>query len=251
MRSVRFISSGKVLEGTEEDGILVETGGKSHLAAEIVWLPPVSPSKIIGLVLNYRDHADELGLSVAEDPVIFLKPPSSLVGNFGDIVYPSGVKYMHYEGELAVVIGKPARKVSSKKAMDFVKGFTIANDVTVRDYISNTFRPPLKAKGFDTFCPVGPSVVSPDDSGDISNLNIRTLVNGEIRQEGNTKNLIHPVPKLIEFLSDFMTLLPDDLILSGTPKGISPVHPGDKIEIEIDSLGKLTNTIVPELESAG
>jgi len=134
--------------------------------------------------------------------------------------------------------------------LDFVKGFTIANDVTVRDYISNTFRPPLKAKGFDTFCPVGPSVVSLDEAGDISNLDIRTLVNGELRQEGNTKNLIHPVPKLIEFLSDFMTLLPDDLILTGTPKGISPVHQGDKIEIEIDSLGKLTNTVVPELESA-
>jgi 5-oxopent-3-ene-1,2,5-tricarboxylate decarboxylase/2-hydroxyhepta-2,4-diene-1,7-dioate isomerase len=250
MHSVRFISNGKVLEGSEEDGILVEIRGKSHLAAEISWLPPVSPSKIIGLVLNYRDHADELGLSVAEDPVIFLKPPSSLIGNFGDIVYPSGVKYMHYEGELAVVIGRPARKVSSKKAMDFVKGFTIANDVTVRDYISNTFRPPLKAKGFDTFCPVGPSVVSPDEAGDISNLDIRTLVNGELRQEGNTKNLIHTVPKLIEFLSDFMTLLPDDLILTGTPKGISPVHPGDRIEIEIDNLGKLTNSVVPELESA-
>ena len=110
--------------------------------------------------------------------------------------------------------------------MDFVKGFTIANDVTVRDYISNTFRPPLKAKGFDTFCPVGPSVVTPDEAGDISNLNIRTRVNGELRQQGNTKNLIHSVPKLIEFLSDFMTLLPDDLILTGTPKGISPVHPG-------------------------
>jgi len=95
MHSVRFISNDKVLEGSEEDGILVETGGKSHLAAEISWLPPVSPSKIIGLVLNYRDHADELGLSVAEDPVIFLKPPSSLIGNFGSIVYPSGVKYMH------------------------------------------------------------------------------------------------------------------------------------------------------------
>ncbi len=250
MRFVRFVSNGKVLEGSEEDGILVETEGKSHIEAEVVWLPPATPSKIIGLVLNYRDHADELGLSISEEPVIFLKPPSSLIGNFGDIVYPSGVKYMHYEGELAVVIGKPARKVSSKRTMDFVKGFTIANDVTVRDYISNTFRPPLKAKGFDTFCPVGPSVVTPDEAGDISNLNIRTRVNGELRQQGNTKNLIHPVPKLIEFLSDFMTLLPDDLILTGTPKGISPVHPGDKIEIEIDNLGKLTNTVVPELENA-
>ncbi|HXQ93339.1 MAG TPA: fumarylacetoacetate hydrolase family protein [Nitrososphaerales archaeon] len=249
MRFVRFISNGKVLEGSDEDGILVERGGKSHVAAEVVWLPPVIPSKIIGLVLNYRDHADELGLSVSEDPVIFLKPPSSLIGNYGDIVYPSGVKYMHYEGELAVVIGKQARKVSSKKAMDFVKGFTIANDVTVRDYISNTFRPPVKAKGFDTFCPVGPSVVTQDESGDISNLNIRTRVNGELCQEGNTRSLIHNIPKLIEFLSDFMTLLPDDLILTGTPKGISPVHPGDKIEVEIDNLGTLTNIVVPELEN--
>jgi len=247
MRLARFIHSGNQLEGSVKDDHVVDlSSGERFQFEEVTWLPPCVPSKIIGLVLNYRDHADELGLSVVQEPVIFLKPPSSLIGHLGQIVFPEGTKYMHYEGELCVIIGKPARKVAANNAMHHVKGYTIANDVTVRDFITNTFRPPVKAKGFDTFCPVGPFLVTPDEAGDIAHLEIKTTVNGETRQKGNTSDLMHAVPEIIEYLSDFMTLLPGDMILTGTPKGISPIYPGDTVSIEISNLGRLVSTIVPE-----
>jgi 5-oxopent-3-ene-1,2,5-tricarboxylate decarboxylase / 2-hydroxyhepta-2,4-diene-1,7-dioate isomerase len=246
LRLAKFLHSGKFLEGNDEKGQLVDSSGKFYSYDQITWLPPANPSKIVGFVLNYRDHANELGLNVSEDPVIFLKPPSSLIGNQGKIIYPDGAKYMHYEGELCVVMGWAAHKVKAGRSLDYVKGFTIANDVTVRDFVTNTFRPPVKAKGFDTFCPAGPYLVTPDEAGDVSNLKIRTLVNGQLRQQGTTADLVHSVPEMIEYLSDFMTLFPDDMILTGTPKGISPIHPGDRIEIEIENLGKLENTVVAE-----
>jgi len=246
MRFARFIHSGRLLEGKEENGNLIDSDGNSYSFESVTWLPPAEPSKIIGLVLNYRDHAKELGLAVSDDPVIFLKPPSSLIGNRGVIVYPRGVKFMHYEAELCAVIGTSAKKVKGGEALSYVRGFTIANDVTVRDFITNTFRPPVKAKGFDTFCPTGPYLVSPDEIGDVSDLKIETLVNGNIRQKGNTADMVHGVPKLIEYLSDFMTLLPGDMILTGTPEGISPINPGDKVEIEIENIGRLTNTVATE-----
>ena len=246
MKLARFLYSDKRIEGREENGELLDSGGKVYSFEDITWLPPANPSKIIGFVLNYRDHANELGLNVTEDPVIFLKPPSSLIGNREEIVYPEGTKYMHYEGELCVIMGSKAHKVAANRALEYVKGFTIADDVTVRDYITNTFRPPVKAKGFDSFCPVGPYTVTPDQAGDIFNLKIRTLVNGQLRQEGTTADLVHSVPEMIEYLSSFMTLLPEDMILTGTPKGISPIHPGDKVEIEIENLGRLENTVVAE-----
>lgn len=245
MRLARFIHSGNYLEGREENGQLIDPSGKSYSPKDVVWLPPSIPTKIVGLVLNYSDHADELGLSSSEDPVIFLKPPSSLIGNLDGIVYPEGAKYVHYEGELCAIIGKWARNVPADQAMEYVLGFTIANDVTARDFITNTFRPPVKAKGFDTFCPVGPFLVTPE-TGDGSNLKIKTLVNGEVRQNGTTSDMIHPIPKIIEFLSSFMSLLPGDMILTGTPKGISPINPGDRVEIEIETLGKLVNAVVAE-----
>jgi 5-oxopent-3-ene-1,2,5-tricarboxylate decarboxylase/2-hydroxyhepta-2,4-diene-1,7-dioate isomerase len=246
MRFARFLHQGTYLEGTEVNGRLEDSTGKMYSAEEITWLSPSRPSKIIGLVLNYLDHANELGLNVSEDPVLFLKPLSSLIGNNEEIVYPKNAKYVHYEGELCVVIGKPARRVRINDALDYVKGYTIANDVTARDFITNIFRPPVKAKGFDTFCPAGPLLVTPDEAGDISNLKIRTLINGEVRQEGITADLVHNVPKLIEYISEFMTLMPEDMILTGTPKGISPIHPGDRVEVEIENLGKLVNTVVAE-----
>ena len=193
------------------EGSSIGPGGTSYDGKTVQWLPPVSPSKIVGLALNYGDHAAELGLKITEDPILFLKPSSSLVGNGGDIIYPTGAKYMHYEGEVAVVIGKTARKVTRENAIEHVRGFTIANDVTVRDFITNLFRPPVKAKGFDTFCPLGPYITTSDEIADCGNLEIKTRVNGEIKQEGNTKNLLHSVPKLIEYITDFMTLEPDDV----------------------------------------
>jgi len=249
MRTARLIVSGGRYVGatlSDWDSKLLGPDGTEYIEEEVTWLPPIAPTKIIGLVLNYADHADELGLATAEDPILFLKPLNTLIGNHGGIIHPNGAKYMHYEAELGVVIGRQARKISANEAFEFVKGYTIANEVTVRDFITNTFRPPVKAKGFDTFCPLGPYLVTPDEIEEVSDLEIKTLVNGEIKQKGNTKNLIHPIPKLIEYITAFMTLEENDVILTGTPKGISPIVPGDRVDIEIDGLGTLSNTVVPE-----
>ena len=248
MRRVRFATNGRVLDGTADGNRIKGADGTFYGEEEIVYLPPTSPTKIFGLVLNYLDHATELGLSApSEDPVLLMKPPSALIGNYGKIISPKGAKYVHYEAELAVIIGRQARKVRQEDVPDYVSGYTIANDVTVRDYITNTFRPPIRAKGFDTFCPLGPFNVTADEIPDLNNLNLTTRVNGEVRQKGNTRNLIHPVPELVEFITSFCTLEKGDLILTGTPKGISPVVPGDKIEISIDGLGTLTNSVVSEI----
>ena len=249
MRYTRIVTGGRIISAAMKvDGGLIGSDGREYNPKEVTWLPPVSPSKIIGVVLNYGEHAGELGLTTGEEPVLFFKPLSSMIGNRGAIVYPRGAKYMHYEAELAVVIARPARRVSQDRAFSFVKGYTIANDVTVRDFVTNTFRPPVKAKGFDTFCPIGPCVVTIDEVPDITNLGIITKVNGQIRQQGNTQQLIHSVPKIIEFITEFMTLEPEDLILTGTPKGISPIVPGDKIEITIDNLGTLESMVVSDEE---
>jgi 5-oxopent-3-ene-1,2,5-tricarboxylate decarboxylase / 2-hydroxyhepta-2,4-diene-1,7-dioate isomerase len=246
LRIARFVHAGETREGEYREGRLFDSAGHGFSTQDIVWLPPSNPSKIIGLVLNYRDHASELGLNTSEEPVIFLKPPSSLIGNFGEITYPEGTKYMHYEAELCAVIGKSTHRVRAADAMDYIRGFTIANDVTVRDFITNTFRPPVKAKGFDTFCPAGPYILTTDEVGDISNLKLETRVNGETKQVGTTSEMTHTVPEIVEYLSHFMTLLPGDMILTGTPKGISAIKPGDVVEIEIGGLGRLVNTVVAE-----
>jgi 5-oxopent-3-ene-1,2,5-tricarboxylate decarboxylase / 2-hydroxyhepta-2,4-diene-1,7-dioate isomerase len=230
----------------EREENLLGSDGCSYDPVKVAWLPPVSPTKIIGLVLNYSDHANELGLETAKEPVLLFKPNNTLVGHLGNIIYPRGATYMHYEAELVVVVGRECRRVKASNANNYIKGYTIGNDVTVRDYITNTFRPPIKAKGFDTFLPLGPCLVTSDELGEVSNLNLRTKVNGEVRQEGNTKNLLHPVPELIEYISDFMTLEEDDLILTGTPKGISSIKPRDSVEISIDNIGTLRNTVVAE-----
>ena len=253
MRTARvMLPGGRCLEATTAGATngnkLLCSDGSEYGYDEVTWLPPSRPTKIIGLVLNYADHANELGLKSppSEDPILLLKPLNTLIGNKGKILYPRCAKYMHYEAELCVVIGRQTRKVSAADSSDYIKGYTIANDVTVRDYITNTFRPPVKAKGFDTFCPVGPFLVTPDEITDVSNLSLTTRVNGRVTQSGNTKDLIHPIPKLIEFISSFMTLEEGDLILTGTPKGISPIVPGDHVEVEIESLGTLSNMVVGE-----
>jgi 5-oxopent-3-ene-1,2,5-tricarboxylate decarboxylase / 2-hydroxyhepta-2,4-diene-1,7-dioate isomerase len=242
----RFVSGGRTLTGSFFGEQVIGSDGRRYDSEKVMFLPPVCPTKMIGLVLNYADHANELGLATQEDPVLFIKPNNTLIGHQGSIVYPTGAKYVHYEGELAVIISRQARNVKAGESSSFIKGYTVANEVTVRDYITNTFRPPVKAKGFDTFCPLGPYYVTQDEIFDASNLSIMTTVNGEIRQDGNTRNLIHPIPKLIEFITNFMTLEEDDVILTGTPKGISPVAPGDRIDITIEKIGTLSNDVVAE-----
>ncbi len=247
MRLVRFSVAGQLHSGVvDPDGNLRSSQGERYNPGEVVWLPPVEPSKVIGLALNYAEHASELQMAPPDEPALFFKPISSLVGHGAPIIYPSGVDYMHYEVELAVVIGKRCRKVSRQDADQVIAGYTIANDVTVRDYVGNFYRPPVRAKGYDSFGPVGPTLVTPNEIPDASKLELRAFVNGELRQKGNTTSLIKSVPELIEFISQIMTLEEGDMIWTGTPKGISHVYPGDVIRLEIDGLGVLENPVIAE-----
>lgn len=244
MRRARFAADGRVRNGfaIEGDSVLVDDAGRAYAADDVVWLPPVVPGKVVGLALNYADHAEELGMSSPEEPALFFKPLSSLLGHRGTVIAPPNIEYMHYEAELAVVIGRAARKVRAGDALDYVRGYTIANEVTVRDFVHDFYRPPVKAKGWDTFGPLGPVLVE-GEVDDPSNLELRAFVNGELRQTGHTSMLIRDVGTLVEYISEFMTLEPDDVILTGTPKGISHVYPGDVMRMEIDGLGALENPI--------
>jgi len=251
MKRARFVYQGRLHWGTvADDGTLLDEAGRAVPADEVVWLPPVEPRKVLAVALNYADHAEELGMKRPVEPVVFLKPPSSLIGHRSPVLYPRGATYMHYEGELAVVMGAPCRRVSPERALDYVRGWTAANDITVRDFIhKDTYRPPVKAKGFDTFGPLGPWLVERGEDGQIPRW-VRTYVNGELRQDGSTSDFIFSVAELIAYLSEFMTLEPDDVILTGTPKGISPIEPGDVVRVEIDGVGALENPIVAEDDPA-
>jgi len=247
MKIARFISRGGTLRGILRNGMLIDPSGETHDPNQVQFLLPVNPGKVLALALNYKDHAAELELKQPEQPALFWKPNTSLLPHRGTVIYPHGAKFMHYECELAVVIGSHARRVKAKDAYDYVAGYTIANDLVVRDYVTNTFRPPIRSKGWDTFGPCGPYLVTKDEIANPHNLWLRASVNGEKRQEGNTRDMIHTIPELIEYISFFMTLEPDDMIFTGTPKGISHVHPGDVMRLEIEGLEALDNDIREEL----
>lgn len=246
MKRARFAVHGRVMTGEwrEDDGVLLDPAGGVHRPDDVVWLPPVSPRNVVGLALNFAEHASELGMATPEEPTLFLKPLSSLVGHRAPVPRPPGVEKMHGEVELAVVIGRAARNVRAGDAYDFVRGYTIGNDVTAREFIRNMYRPPVRAKGWDGFGPMGPFLVDRDDVGEARDLAMRTFVNGELAQEGSTAQLIHDIPALIEFITSFMTLEPGDVILTGTPKGIRFLSPGDVMRLEIEGLGALENPVV-------
>ncbi len=248
MKIARFSTNGHTYPGRlENDQLVVDSGGIFDPAA-VTWLPPVAPgSKMIGLALNYSDHAAELKLDLPPQPVLFNKNPNTLVGHKGQVVAPPNIEYMHYENELVVVIGRRARHVKAAHALDHVHGYTIGNDITIRDFVTNWYRPPVKAKNWDTFGPLGPWLVTADELPDPSALDLRTYVNGELRQTGNTRDLIHTIPQLIEYITEFMTLEPGDMIWTGTPKGIGHIHPGDSLRLEIEGIGALENTVVEEV----
>lgn len=250
MKTVRFFYNGWVRKGIFDHGLVVDEAGELHHPDSLQYMLPFAPGTVVGLALNYRDHAEELGLEMPKEPVLFIKPESSLIPHRAHVVRPRGVEYMHYENELAVVMGragKPARRVKAERAMDYVLGYTIANDVTVRDFVGNMYRPPIRAKGWDTFGPMGPMLVSADEVPDPHDLELRTYVNGELRQQGNTRDMIFSIPEIIEFVSRFMTLKPYDVILTGTPKGISHVRSGDVMRLEIEGLGALENSVREEI----
>lgn len=247
MKLARFAVNGQILEGQLEGDQLVVPHGGVYDPAEVTWLPPVARyDKAIGLALNYADHAAELKLDLPPVPILFNKMPNTLIGHKGTIVAPRNIEYMHYENELVVVIGQRCRKVKAEQALDVVMGYTIGNDITVRDFVMNYYRPPVKAKGYDTFGPLGPYIVTPDEMPPLDDIGIRTYVNGELRQQGNTRDLIYSIPSLIEYITEFMTLEPWDMIWTGTPKGISPIKPGDHLHLEIDGIGALENDVAEE-----
>jgi 2-keto-4-pentenoate hydratase/2-oxohepta-3-ene-1,7-dioic acid hydratase in catechol pathway len=198
------------------------------------------PSKIIGIGQNYRAHAAEMGKGISEEPLLFLKPPSAVIADGMPIERPAGYERVDFEGELGVVIGRSAYHVPREAALDFVEGFTIVNDVTVRD-LQKKDGQWTRAKGFDTFCPIGPRVVPGLDP---STLHLTTRVNGVVRQDSPTSDMIFDVPALIAFITHHMTLEPGDIISSGTPSGVGNLNPGDVVEIEISGIGVLRNPVI-------
>ncbi len=198
------------------------------------------PTKIVGIGQNYRAHAAEMGKGIPEEPLMFLKPPSALIKDGDAIERPAGYERVDYEGELGVVIAKRARRVPRERALEYVAGYTCVNDVTVRD-LQKKDGQWTRAKGFDTFCPVGPRVVAGLDP---SNLRIRTRVNGVVKQDSSTSDLIFDVPTLIAFVSQHQTLEEGDLISTGTPSGVGNLAAGDVVEIEIEGIGVLRNPVI-------
>ena len=209
----------------------------------VLWLPPFELGTIFALGLNYADHAKELAFSAQQEPLAFLKGPGAIIGHRAQTRRPADAQFMHYECELAVVIGRRARNVPRSHAYAHVAGYTVANDYAIRNYLENYYRPNLRVKNRDTCTVLGPWFVDAADVG-TPHFALRTLVNGQVRQQGHTRDLVFDVPALIEYLSSFMTLMPGDVILTGTPEGVVDVQPGDEVVTEIDGIGRLVNTIV-------
>lgn len=246
MKRARVAYGGAVHEAVEENGRVRLADGRLLDEDEVVWLPPVQPRTVFALALNYADHASELAFQAPTEPLVFLKGPNTLIGHRAITRRPADVTFMHYECELAVVLGRPAYKVRKEEAWEYVWGYSVANDYTVRDYLENYYRPNLRVKNRDGCTPIGPWLVERDDVPDPMNLTLRTYVNGRLTQEGNTKDMIFSIPELIEYLSSFMTLDRGDIILTGTPKGAVDTRVGDEVVTEIEGIGRLVNTVAGE-----
>jgi 2-keto-4-pentenoate hydratase/2-oxohepta-3-ene-1,7-dioic acid hydratase in catechol pathway len=218
------------------------TGEKVPLD-DVRLLAPVLPrSKVVGIGRNYAEHAAELGNDVPTEPLFFLKPNTSVVGPGDPIVHPAATADLHFEGELCVVIGRICRDVPVADVDKVVYGYTVGNDVTARD-LQNRDKTWTRAKGYDSFCPLGPWI---ETNLDVSDVGVRTLVNDEVRQEGRTSQMIFDVPALVSEVSSVMTLLPGDVIMTGTPAGVGRMLPGDRVSVTIDGIGTLTNTVVSD-----
>ncbi len=247
-RSARVAFGGAVHDAIEHaDGVQL-ADGRVLDESQVVWLPPFEPGTIIALGINYADHAKELAkeltIGAQDEPLAFLKAPNALLGHRGFTRRPTDATFMHYECELAVIIGRTAKKVARRDAMAHVAGYCVANDYAIRDYLENYYRPNLRVKNRDGCTVLGPWLVAAADVPEPHALALRTLVNGKLTQSGNTRDLIDDIPALIEYLSGFMTLAPGDVILTGTPEGVTDVQVGDEVVTEIDRIGRLVNTIV-------
>lgn len=219
----------------------IELTGETLLVEDVRLLAPVIPrSKVVGIGRNYADHAKEMGTEVPETPLMFLVPNTAVVGPGDPVVIPAMTQEVHYEGELAVVIGRIAKDVPVERAKDVIYGYTCANDVTARD-LQRSDGQWARAKGFDTFAPIGPWI---ETDLDVDNLSIRTRLDGELVQDGTTADMVHKVATLVAHASAAFTLLPGDLILTGTPAGVGPVDSGQRVDVEIEGIGTLSNPFV-------
>lgn len=253
MRLVRFLARGDkpawgIVNGdelAELDGDFFtpfKTAKAGHVLSRVQLLPPCNPSKVVAVGLNYRDHAHELGLAIPEEPVIFLKPPTTVIGPGESVICPAVSARVDYEAELGVVVKDRTRNIGPEEAPDHILGYTCANDVTARD-LQKKDGQWTRAKSFDTFCPVGPWIETDLDPGDLL---IQSYLNGERRQSSRTSQLIFNVHELVSFISGIMTLEQGDLIITGTPAGIGPMKPGDEIEVRIEGIGSLKNRVRAE-----
>ncbi|MBN2324604.1 MAG: fumarylacetoacetate hydrolase family protein [Spirochaetes bacterium] len=253
MKIVRFLRGKETVTGILEDGRVFTATGDIYGGLKIVeknplpveeaaLLPPVVPSKVVAVGLNYRDHAEELGSPIPSEPILFMKPSTSVIGPEDSIVHPSACNRMDYEAELALVVKEKAYRVSEEDAPRFILGYTCCNDVTARDLQTKDGQW-TRAKSFDTFCPIGPVIETEIDPLELS---VVSRLNGETRQSSNTRQFIFPVFELFSFISHIMTLLPGDVITTGTPSGIGAMKPGDTVEVEVEGIGVLRNAIVAE-----
>jgi 2-keto-4-pentenoate hydratase/2-oxohepta-3-ene-1,7-dioic acid hydratase in catechol pathway len=250
MKIVRFTIDKKVRYGIlDSDSIqgiedkpyrYLKPTDRYYQLSEVKLLSPCLPSKIVALGLNYRAHAEETKMPLPNAPLIFLKPSTAVIGPEENITYPSASRRVDYEGELGVVIKKPVWRVSVEDALDYVLGYTCFNDTTARD-LQRSDGQWARAKGFNTFAAIGPCIETELDPG---NVVLETYLNEELKQHTNTNDLIYSVPELINFISHVMTLLPGDIIATGTPSGIGPMYPGDTVEIKIGPIGTLRNYVV-------
>ncbi len=231
--NVRFLKNSVYADVFEFTGLATSVN-------KVKLLAPIVPSKIVCVGLNYKDHAKELNMDVPEEPILFLKPPTALIGPGEDIIYPESVTRLDYEAELAVVIKKEAKAIKRDSVSDYILGYTCLNDITARDLQKKDVQW-TRAKSFDTFAPVGPYIVTDIDTSD---LYVRLYVNNQTRQSSSTVNLIFDIQFIVWFISHVMTLLPGDIIATGTPKGVGQLSRGDSVVLEIESIGKLRNQVV-------
>jgi len=251
MKLARFRSGGFTGYGVVENSKIYQIDGsvyedfvkteKAYELSSVKLLSPVDPSKVVAVGLNYKDHAKELNLPVPQEPILFLKPPSSIIADKESIEYPNMVGQLDYEAELGIVIKKTARNIPEKRVKDYILGYTCVNDVTARDLQTKDGQW-CRSKSFDTFCPIGPFIVN--GGIDPNSLEIKLFLNGKVKQSANTDNLIFRVEQLVSFTSFVMTLLPGDIISTGTPSGVGPMTIGDEAVVSIDKIGNLTNYVI-------
>lgn len=255
LRIVRYLQKDRTGYGVYRDGFVVPVAGNPYKGivedgepvdmAEVRLLAPALPSKIVAAGLNYSDHAEEFGMDITEEPIIFLKAPSTVVGPHGEVICPPQSHRVDYEVELAVVIGRESYLLDEKESLSHVLGYTCGLDMTARDLqlVDGQW---TRAKNFDTFCPLGPWIETGIDPGDLA---IELRLNGELKQSSRTSRMIFPISRLVSFITSIMTLFPGDVIMTGTPPGVGEVHPGDRLEAAIEGIGDLVCTVVGQPRS--